>query len=97
MNRFVLSPRARGDLDGIWTYTANRWGPDQAERYLRRIAEAVELIAETPTLGRNCDHIREGYRKYSVGSYVLFYRAIDDMVDVVRILHQWMDYDRHLP
>ena len=97
MRRFVLSPRARRDLDGIWTYTANKWGADQAERYLRRIAEAVELIAETPTLGRNCDHVREGYLKYPVGSHVLFYRAIDDSVDVVRILHQRMDFDRHLP
>jgi toxin ParE1/3/4 len=97
MSRFVLSPRARDDLDGNWTYTARRWGADQAERYLRRIAEAVELIAETPALGRTCDHVREGYRKYPVGSHVLFYRAIDDGVDVVRILHQRMDFDRHLP
>jgi toxin ParE1/3/4 len=97
MSHFVLSARAWDDLDGIWTYTARRWGPDQAERYLRQIAEAVELIAETPGLGRNCDHVREGYRKYPVGSHVLFYRAIDDGVDVVRILHQRMDFDRQLP
>jgi toxin ParE1/3/4 len=97
MSRFVLSPRARADLNGIWDYTARKWGADQAERYLRRIAEAVDLIAETPTIGRNCDHIREGYRKYPVGSHVLFYRESDDSVDVVRILHQQMDFDRHLP
>jgi toxin ParE1/3/4 len=97
MSRFVLSPRARDDLDGIWNYTARRWGPDQAERYVRQIAEAVELIAETPSLGRDCDHVRQGYRKFPVGSHVLFYRAIDDSVDVVRVLHQRMDFDRHLP
>lgn len=76
MSRFVLSPRARDDLDGIWTYTARTWDVDQAERYLRRIAEAIDLVAETPTLGRNCNHIREGYRKHPVGSHVLFYRLI---------------------
>ncbi len=97
MSRFVFSPRALHDLNGIWTYTARRWGADQAERYIRLIAEAVELIAETPALGRNCDHVREGYGKYPVGSHVLFYRAIDDSAGVVRILHQRMDFDRHLP
>jgi toxin ParE1/3/4 len=97
MSRFVLSPRARDDLDGVWDHTARGWGSDQAERYLRRIAEAVGLIAEAPTIGRNCDHVRQGYRKYPVGSHVLFYREIDDGVDVVRILHQRMDFDRHLP
>jgi toxin ParE1/3/4 len=97
MSRFVLSPRARADLDGIWSYTAQRWGVDQAERYLRRIADAVDLVAETPALGRNCDYIRQGYQKYPVGSHVLFYRQVEDAVDVVRILHQNMDFDRHLP
>jgi toxin ParE1/3/4 len=97
MSRFVLSPRARADLDGIWHYTARKWGIDQAERYLRRIAEAVALITETPTIGQNCDNVRDGYRKYPVGSHVLFYREINDGVDVVRVLHQQMDFDRHLP
>jgi toxin ParE1/3/4 len=97
MSHFVLSPRARADLDRIWDYTARKWGIDQAERYLRRIAEAADLIAETPTIGRNCDQVREGYRKYPVGSHILFYRQIVDRVDIVRILHQQMDFDRHLP
>lgn len=96
MSRFVLSPRARRDLDDIWAYSAQEWGVDRAERYLRRIAEAVDLIAETPELGRKCDYIREGYRKHPVGSHVLFYRLIEDGVDVVRILHQTRDFDRHL-
>jgi toxin ParE1/3/4 len=96
MNRFVLSPRARDDLDGIWTYTARTWDVDQAERYLRRIAAAIDLVAENPTLGRNCDHIREGYRKHPVGAHVLFYRLIGGGIDVVRILHSQMDFDRHL-
>jgi toxin ParE1/3/4 len=97
MNRVVFTPRARADLDDIWEYTARRWGIDQAEQYLRRIAEATELIAETPGRGRNCNHVREGYRKYPVGSHVLFYREMSGSVDVVRILHQQMDFDRHLP
>jgi toxin ParE1/3/4 len=97
MSRAIFTPRARADLDDIWEYTARRWGLDQAERYLRRIAEAAESIAEAPGRGRTCDHVREGYRKYPVGSHVLFYREMSDGVDVVRILHQQMDFDRDLP
>ena len=97
MTRAIFTPRARTDLDDIWDYTAQRWGIDQAERYLRRIAEAAELIAETPGRGRSCDHVREGYRKYPVGSHVIFYRETGGNIDVVRILHQQMDFDRHLP
>jgi toxin ParE1/3/4 len=97
MSRAVFTPRARADLDDIWEYTARRWGIDRAELYLRRIAEAAELIAQTPGRGRSSGHVREGYRKYPVGSHVLLYREISGGVDIVRVLHQQMDYDRHLP
>ena len=97
MSRFVLSPRARADLDGIWSYTEQSWGIDQAERYLHQIADAVNLVAENPARGRYCDHIHQGYQKYPVGSHVLFYRLTEGGIDVVRILHQWMDFERHLP
>ena len=46
--------------------------------------------------GRPCDAIRKGYRKRSVGRHVIFYRTVNGGVDVVRILHEQMDVDRHL-
>ena len=42
MSRYVLSPRARADLDDIWAYTARRWGTDQAEDYIRLVQNAIE-------------------------------------------------------
>lgn len=95
MSRFILSPRAQADLDGIWDYTVETWGVDQAERYVRLIAEAINVIAASPVRGKRCAHIREGYRKYPAGSHVLFYRPTGEGIDVVRILHQQMDFDRH--
>lgn len=46
---FTLSPRARADLDGIWDYTAERWNADQADRYIRQLAEAFGNIADGST------------------------------------------------
>jgi plasmid stabilization system protein ParE len=34
--------------------------------------------------------------EHPVGSHVLFYRLTDDGIDVVRILHNRMDFERHL-
>ena len=94
--RFLLSPLAQADLDNIWTDTARRWGIDQADNYVREIGHHIQTIAEHPLLGRACSEIRENYFKYPSGSHVLFYRRIDDGVDVVRILHERMDFKRHL-
>ena len=43
---FVLTPRARDDLDGIWDFTAEHWDVDQADRYIRRLAQAFANLAE---------------------------------------------------
>ena len=96
MNRIVLSPRAQADLEDIWDYTAARWSEGQAERYIRDLWQAIETVAHDPRKGRACDGIRPGYRKYLVGVHVLFYRMFNDGVEIVRILHQRMDFDKHL-
>ncbi|MCV7051681.1 type II toxin-antitoxin system RelE/ParE family toxin [Mycobacterium heidelbergense] len=95
--QYLLSPAAQADLEQIWDYTYDRWGVDQADYYLRELQHAVNSIAENPGIGRACDEIRPGYRKLAAGSHTLFYQVTEDgIVDVVRILHQRMDVDRHL-
>jgi toxin ParE1/3/4 len=93
---FVLSPRAQTDLDEIWDFTANRWGTEQAELYIRQLEAAIKNVAAEPRLGRSCDDIRAGYKKYPAGSHVLFFRVTGSGIEVIRILHSHMDFDRHL-
>jgi toxin ParE1/3/4 len=96
VSHYVLSPRARIDIQDIYDYSAATWGIEQAEDYIRLLQSAIETVAEEPRRGRPCDELRRGYRKYAVGSHVLFYRAVDAGVDVVRILHGGMDFEQHL-
>ena len=95
--RFVLKPRAQADLDEIWDYTVERWGIEQAETYTRQLAKHIQAIADNPALGHECDEVQAGYRQYPSGSHVLFYRLTDGGIEVVRILHERMDYERHIP
>lgn len=97
MSRYVLSPAARADLEQIWDYTSGRWDDDQAEEYVRDIERGIERVVVNPRIGRDCDEVRDGYRKHAVGSHTLYYRiASGDVIDVVCILHQRMDTDRYL-
>lgn len=42
-------------------------------------------------------HVRQGYRAAKVKSHLIFYRkAEDDVVEIVRILHQRMDIENRL-
>lgn len=96
MSRYVLSPRAQSDLDEIWDYTAEHWGVEQAENYIRLLQRAIESVAGDPRKGRPCDEVRAGYRKYHAGSHMLLYRNAKAGIDIVRILHSRMDFEQHL-
>ncbi|QIM15276.1 type II toxin-antitoxin system RelE/ParE family toxin [Leucobacter insecticola] len=96
MSGYRLTPAAQRDLSSIWDYTFEIWNVQQAETYFLDIKEAIERVARDPDRGRSCDDIREGYRRYAVGSHLIFYVLQGDRIDVMRILHQRMDPTRHV-
>lgn len=96
MSRYTLSPRAQEDLSEIWDYSVERWGVDQADAYLRLLQRAIEAVAADPRRGASCEEARAGYRKYPAGSHILLFRQSLAGIDIVRILHGPMDFERHL-
>ncbi len=96
MSQVVLSPKARSDLSGIWDYTLEEWGIEQAEKYVRELwIEMQEQVCDHST-STDVSDVRSGYRKKKSGSHVIFFKLIDKGIDVIRILHQRMDFNRHL-
>jgi len=67
---------------------------EQAEFYVRQLETGVKAMAAEPPAGRSRDEIRAGYKKYLAGSHVLFFRVAGAGIDVVRILHRHMHFDR---
>jgi toxin ParE1/3/4 len=96
MTRFRLSKLAVADLRSIATYTQNTWGKEQRNRYLQLLDNAFQQLSAQPELGRCCDEIAPGYRKYAVGRHLVFYKVSTDSVDVIRVLHQRMDVEAQL-
>lgn len=96
MSAFRLTPAAQRDLSEIWDFTQKRWDVVQAEEYIAEIRDAIERVAKEPNRGRRCDDIRDGYRRYVVGSHLVFFVEYEDAIDVIRILHQRMDPTRHM-
>lgn len=95
MRALLVTPAARDDLSEIWDYTEERWDGAQAETYVLELHAAAERVAEDPSRGRPADEVRLGYRRYGIGSHLLFYVVRDDAVIIVRILHQRKDPTRH--
>lgn len=90
MARACFSRSAKADLISIAVYTRQTWGVAQAERYLDDLEECSHLLAGNPSLGRPCEWIRPGLRRFERHKHLLFYRQQEDGILVVRILHQSM-------
>jgi toxin ParE1/3/4 len=96
MGRFYLSQLAKSDLRAIGRYTQVTWGREQRNRYLTQLDACFDRLAQQPELGRACDDICAGYRKYPIGRHLVFYRAISDGIEIVRVLHERMDIESRL-
>lgn len=94
MRRFDLTKSARDDLRAIARFTQGRWGVRQRNSYLKEVDQVFRSLAKNPLMGRACDEIREGYRKFPHGAHVIYYRLPNESeLLIVRILHTTMDVD----
>lgn len=91
-----LTPLARADLDGIWSFTREQWGVDQAEAYLLGLDTTMKILAGQPGLGRSIAEVRAGYFKFPTASHILIYRLKPGAIEFVRILHKSSDVERHV-
>ncbi|MCI0485827.1 MAG: type II toxin-antitoxin system RelE/ParE family toxin [Blastocatellia bacterium] len=86
MPSVLTKPLARGDLLDIWDYVAAD-SLAKADRLLNTINKQCEKLARFPEMGRARDELAPSLRSFPVGKYVIFYRPIEDGVEVVRVLH----------
>jgi toxin ParE1/3/4 len=91
MYKLRISPDAKADLDSIWDYIAED-NPAEATDFVLKILDRCELLTEQPYMGPARDLIREGLRIHPVDDYVVLYRIIDDIVDIVHVFHGKRDY-----
>ncbi len=83
MARFHLTRTATEDLKAIGRHTQRNWGRRQRDAYLTQLDRRFHALAEMPSLGRACDDIRPGYRRYAEGSHTIFYREVGRDIEIV--------------
>jgi toxin ParE1/3/4 len=97
MKTFALTRKAKADLHVVALFTEKTWGRAQRNLYLKQLDEAFHMLADTPLVGKACDEIKAGYKKFPQGSHIIFYKAGNQTsIEIIRILHKYMDVDTQL-
>ena len=86
MNRVRISRRADADVDGIADYIAKQ-NPSAADRVADELLEAFSILGQEPLLGESRHDLGADLRGFVVTPYLILYRALDDGVEVVRVIH----------
>ena len=95
MSRIIRSPQSDLDVFEIALLVANE-NPTAAERLIDRFDEKLMMLADNPHSGRPRDELAPSLRSYAVGNYLIFYRPIENGIELIRVLHGARDLRRLL-
>ncbi len=90
-----VTPQARADLRDISRYTDKKWGRQQRFNYIGNLRDRFLYLAGNPRMGRIRSEITGSPYSYHEGRHVIFYRSTAEGIEILRVLHDSMDFPRH--
>ncbi|MGK7953560.1 MAG: type II toxin-antitoxin system RelE/ParE family toxin [Xenococcaceae cyanobacterium] len=86
------APASR-DIEKIVDYVADKSSFDSAERLLKKINQKCSKLANFPNMGRRRDELSPLLRSFPVDDYLIFYRPIENGIEVLRVVSGYRDLD----
>lgn len=87
--RFTV-PASR-DIEQILDGLADRSSLNTSDRTLALINQKCRRLAQFPMMGRNRPELGQGIRSFPVFPYLIFYRQIEDGVEIIRVISGYQD------
>ena len=85
--------QAEEDLIEIWIYIAQD-NPGAADRMFDNLEQRFHALADNPLIGQLRPDIAPELRYFTVGKYLILYRAVPSGVQIVRVIHGARDVSR---
>ena len=86
MKQIRVSASAGADLDEIWFYIAQD-DVGAADKLIQGVVSRFPRLATMPEPGRRREELSPGLRSFPVGRYIIFYRPMENGVEIARMLH----------
>lgn len=83
---------AQNDAIEIWTYIANE-NEVAADKVIDQIDSRLKSLSFMPLSGTAMPYIAPNIRRSVVGRYSIYYRPIENGIEVLRILHERRQHD----
>lgn len=92
MNRYIIAPSASQDLNNIAEYFL-KVNVQAGEKFFLKFSHKCQQLIQFPHLGRPYTHMNPSLRGLSLDGYIIFYRFIDETLEILRIVNGRQDLD----
>ncbi len=97
MSKYTLSPQAQERLKQIHDYTLKNHGLKQKNNYIKMLRSKMREAAKNPEkAGKSRTDIKMGYYSIRAEKHYIYYRIATTYIDVIDILHESMEPQRHI-
>jgi len=86
MSRIVRTAPAKLDIFAIVDFIAAD-SFTAAVKWIDELDEVLASLSKSPHIGEAVDHLEIGLRRYCFNNYLLFYRPLEDGIELRRVLH----------
>ncbi len=90
--KLLFRPGAQNDFLEIGTFI-EKDNPRAAAAFIATIREKCEALTANPDIGRERPELIPGLRSFPVGQNVIFYCPMNDIVEIIRVIHGARDID----
>ncbi|MBW4690136.1 MAG: type II toxin-antitoxin system RelE/ParE family toxin [Lyngbya sp. HA4199-MV5] len=91
MSRYVINILASQDLDEIADYFVEN-SLEAGERFFRAFNRKCQQLVAFPNSGRSHTAIHPELRGLSLEGYIIFYRTMDDGIEILRVVSGRRDF-----
>lgn len=85
MSRYLINVLASQDLKEIADYFAEN-SLEAGERFFLAFNRKCQQLVAFPNSGKSYAVLRPGFRGLSLEGYVIFYRILDDGIEILRVV-----------
>lgn len=91
MSRYVINVLASQDLNEIADYFAEN-NIEAGERFFQAFNHKCQQLVAFPNSGKSYESIRPGLRGLSFERYIIFYRILEDGIEILRVISGRRDF-----
>jgi toxin ParE1/3/4 len=91
MSRYVINVLASQDLNAIADYFTEN-SVEAGERFFQAFNQKCQQLVAFPNSGKSYESIRPGLRGLSFEKYIIFYRILNDGIEILRVVSGRQDF-----